>query len=127
MDLLNDLETTVTELAESLGAPTNLIPTFAISRQDGTAHVEVTGKEYHFVVSERGTEMSRQSTFDKKEVLFWIFDAITFSMASQIELKNRRSDEDFRIQLFEIQENLISKIEPAFARTLREKHKRLLK
>ena len=79
------------------------------------------------VLCERGTEFSRQRTFEKKEILFWIFDSITFSMASNLELANRRENEDSRVQLFEIQEQLIRKIDPEYAETLHKKHQRLLK
>lgn len=127
MKLLDDFEEEVKSIAKNIDAPEHLIPTFASSRHDGTPHIEITGKEYHFVICERGTEFSRQRTFDKKEILFWIFDAITFSMASQLELANRRDNEDFRVQLFELQEQLIHQIDPEYAETLHKKHQRLLK
>lgn len=127
MNYLDELENEVTKLAKDIEAPEYLIPTFTSSRQDGTPHIEVTGKEYHFVVCERGNEFSRQRTFDKKEILFWIFDSITFSMASNLELANRRENEDFRVQLFELQEQLIRQIDPKYAETLHKKHQRLLK
>lgn len=127
MKRLDEFEREVRNLARSIEAPESLIPTFASSCQDGTPHIEITGTEYHYVVCERGTEHSRQRTFDKREVLFWIFDSITFSMASQFELANRRENEDSRIQLFEIQEQLISKIDPEYAETLNIEHQWLLK
>lgn len=36
-------------------------------------------------------------------------------MACDLELKNHRNEEDFRIQLFQIQEDLISKIDNDYA------------
>ena len=48
-------------------------------------------------------------------------------MASNLELANRRENEDSRVQLFEIQEQLIRKIDPEYAETLHKKHQRLLK
>jgi hypothetical protein len=127
MKLLDDFEEEVKSIAKKIDAPEHLIPTFAISRHNGTPHIEITGREYHFVACERGTELSRQRTFDKKEILFWIFDAVTFSMANELELKNRRANEDSRIQLFEIQERLIGQIDPQFSEILHKKHQRLLK
>lgn len=127
MKQLDDFEEEVRSIAKKIDAPEHLIPTFASSRHDGTPHIEITGKEYHFVVCERGTEFTRQRTFDKKEVLFWVFDAVTFSMASKLELANRKENEDSRIQLFRIQEELIAKIAPDYAAILNTKHQKLLR
>lgn len=127
MKQLDHFENEVKQIAKKINAPEYLIPSFAHSRQDGTPHVEITGDEYHFIVCERGTEFSRQSTFDKQKILFWIFDSITFTMASKEELTNRRVDEDPRIQLFEIQEQLITQIDKEFGELLHMKHQRLLK
>ncbi|NQZ75171.1 MAG: hypothetical protein HRT61_03525 [Ekhidna sp.] len=127
MKALDDFEEEVRTIAKKIEAPDHLIPTFASSRHDGTPHIEITGKEYHFVVCEQGTEFSRQRTFEKKDILFWIFDSITFSMASKLELAKRRDDEDFRVQLFELQEQLIYQIDPEYAEILHKKHQQLLK
>lgn len=70
MKQLDDFEEEVRSISKKIDAPEYLIPTFAISRHDGTPHIEITGKEYHFVVCERGTEFSRQRTFDKRRFYF---------------------------------------------------------
>lgn len=122
----NIVESRVKDLAKLIGAPKHLLPTFGFSEQSGLPHIEITGDIYHFVVCERGSEFNRKTTKDLKELLFWIFDSVTFSMACDLELKNRRNDEDFRIQLFQIQEDLISKIDDDYAMTLKNKHDKLL-
>jgi len=103
----------VNELAKLINAPNQILPTFETS--------------YHFVVVERGQEHQRKRTSDFDEILFWIFDGVTFSMATKIELKNRNENEDFRIQLFKIQEELIGKINQEYKKILEEKHKKLLR
>jgi len=123
---INKVENRVKYLAKLIGAPKHLLPTFGFSKQSGLPHIEIDGDIYHFVVCERGSELKRKTTSDLKELVFWIFDSVTFSMACDLELKNRRKDEDFRIQLFQIQERLISNIDADYALILKNKHDKLL-
>jgi len=117
----------VNELAKLINAPNQILPTFETSEDFARPHIEKQGNEYHFVVVERGQEHQRKRTSDFDEILFWIFDGVTFSMATEIELKNRNENEDFRIQLFKIQEELIGKINQEYKKILEEKHKKLLR
>ena len=126
METLSELKNQVEELSEMIDAPTQFIPTFYTIEQTRLPHVEIRGLEYHFVVCERGSEHSRKTTKDKNEILFWIFDGITFSMACSEEIKNRRENEDFRVQLFQIQENLLAKINVEYSERLKMKHDKLL-
>jgi len=48
-------------------------------------------------------------------------------MACDLEKKNRKDNEDFRVQLFQIQEDLISIIDKEYALILKDKHEKLLK
>lgn len=122
----NKIEKRVKDLAKLIDASKHLLPTYGFSEQSGLPHIETTGDIYHYVVCERGSEFKRKTTKDVKELLFWIFDSVTFSMACDLELKNRRNYEDFRIQLFQIQEDLISKIDNDYAMTLKSEHDKLL-
>lgn len=121
-----ELRSEVLRLAKYINAPEELIPTFDYSIDFGYPHIELKGNEYHFVVVERGQELERRKTFHLNEILFWIFDGITFSMATELELRNRNNEEDFRIQLFKYQEDLMSKINPEFSRTLKVRHTQIL-
>lgn len=123
---LTRLKKQVVELARIINAPNYLMPTFGFSEQSGLPHIEMEGDIYNWVVCERGSEFERRRTTDLKEILFWIFESITFSMACDLELRNRRESEDFRIQLFQIQEEIISKIDEDYAITLKVKHDKLL-
>lgn len=126
METLSELKKQVEELSRTIGAPKQSIPTFGNSEHSGLPHIEINGLEYHLVVCERGSEYSRKTTIDKTELLFWVFDGITFSMACTKELDNRRQNEDFRIQLFQIQEDLIAKISIVYSERLKLKHDKLL-
>ena len=126
MRTLRRVRKKVKTLSKKIEAPKHAIPTFGYSEQSGLAHIERTGQEYHYVVCERGSEFSRKTTDNVKELLFWIFDSITFSMACQRELNNRLESEDIRIQLFQIQEDLIAQIDKDYAYRLKRKHDKLL-
>ena len=121
-----ELKLEITRLSQIINAPEFLIPTFDFSKDFAYPHIEMQGEEYHFVVVERGQELERRRTFNIDEILFWIFDGITFEMACELELRNRKENEDFRIQLFQIQENLMYKINPKFSEILNIKHSKLL-
>ena len=122
----DELKLEVLKLSKIINVPEHLIPTFDYSKDFARPHIEIQEQEYHFVIIERGQELERRKTFEIKEILFWIFDGITFSMASDLEVKNRKEGEDFRIQLFSIQENLIHQISPEFCKILKTKHSKLL-
>lgn len=121
------LKKEVYRLANLINAPNELLPTFETSDDFARPHIEKEGNEYHFVVVERGQEIERKKTTKIDKILYWIFSGVTFSMAAKIELDNRNEGEDFRIQLFKIQEDLIGRINPQFKKKLEKKHKRLLR
>ena len=117
----------IENLASRINAPKEYLPTYGFSKDFARPHIEVVGNELHWVVVERGQELERRQTTDENELLFWVFDAVTFEMATRLELENRNENEDFRIQLFKIQEELISKIDSDYSNRLNIKHRKLLK
>ncbi|MBC8142094.1 MAG: hypothetical protein H7Y38_11715, partial [Armatimonadetes bacterium] len=52
-------------------------------RDDGSPHMEWVSGEYHYVVTERGSEWERRTTADKKEALYWCVSDLVWSMASE--------------------------------------------
>ena len=115
----------VHSLVPRLESPPVFQPTFGQSRQDGTPHIEV-GTAYEFLVCERGSEIERRSTENVDELLYWIFENITFSIASQYELDQRRSGEDPRRQLFAKQVSLLSSLSEEWGRRRAREHEQIL-
>lgn len=68
-------------------------------RGDGSPYVEV-GEAYYFIVEERGIELERRKTIDLDELLYWVFDGVTFTVASTFETRNREPNKDSRRLLF---------------------------
>lgn len=112
------LRQTVEGLAQEIQAPADSLPTYGRRRDFGYPHIEV-DQAYHWVVTERGQEIKRRTTDNLDELLYIIFQSVTFSMALNVESRNRRKGEDFRRQLFDVQLSLLSRLRPEWAARLR--------
>ena len=124
---LEKLKTEVKLLAQIIEAPDFFLPTFANTKYDGTPNLEVLDLGFiHYIVTERNEEYERRITRDLSEVLFWIFEYTTFNMAVDFEHKNRIEDQDFRILLFQKQEELLAMLNVAWSEKLQAKHTKLL-
>jgi hypothetical protein len=111
---LEDIRNTVGELAAQFGVPAKDLPTYGSPEGSARPHIEVSGAEMHWVVSERGNEWERRSTDDIDELLFWIFESATWSMAADYELHHRIEDQDFRRVLFAKHLELMGAMRPAW-------------
>ena len=116
MRTLAEIEAEVARLAKRVSAPSNAYPTFGYTADFGRPHIEIESRQYHYVVVERGAEVLRESTSDPNELLYWIFEGVTFSMACAYELAHRIPGQDFRRLMFSKQVELLSSIDPDMAR-----------
>ncbi len=112
---LDAVRALVAELSAKIGATDALSPTYGTSTHSGRPHIEVDG-HYHFVVCERGEEDERGTTDSLDELLFWIFEAITFQMACDHELKHRKLGQDARGIMFANKLSLLATLDEAWAR-----------
>jgi hypothetical protein len=120
---LSRLEGWVRRLGEAIDAPERLLPTFGRSADLGRPHIESGRDALHYVVVERGEELTRQNTTDPNTLLEWVFEHVSFSMASTWELAHRNPEEDFRRLLFAKQLVLLDILHPRWAIALAD-HKR---
>ena len=105
------LQEKVESLARTIQAPVDRLPTYGRSRDFGDPHIEI-DEAYHWIVMERGHEIDRRTTRDLDELLYIIFQSVSFSMALDIEAGNRRKGEDFRRQLFDVNVSLLAQLDP---------------
>ncbi len=64
--------------------------TILTEREDvGVAHIEFADGEYHYIVTERGLDLERRSTADRREILYWLIYSLTFWMGVAFEFENR--------------------------------------
>jgi hypothetical protein len=86
------------------------LPTYGRSDGDGHPHIEVDDLAYHYVVEQRGREVSRVSTTDLDELLYHVFRGVTFRLAGIYEVNHRAKNQDFRRILFQRQIDLLSQL-----------------
>ncbi|NJM41318.1 MAG: hypothetical protein HC853_11410 [Anaerolineae bacterium] len=61
---------------------------------------EFADRQYHYIVTERGLELSRQTTTDKDELLYWLVSSIASARASPYEFRHRVRGQSFRRLMF---------------------------
>jgi len=124
---LSGIRKQIETLGERINAPQTLYPTYGHSMDGALPHIEIDASGgFHFVVVERGQELERRTTAKLDDLLFWIFDTITFSMACAFELKNRNHTQDFRRLLFSKQEELLGRINVDWQEKERQNHNLIL-
>ena len=141
---LNFVRKRVQELSQKIAAPEGHV-LIGESRGDGTPNIEILGdyefvrgiqgtpisrsveKSFAFVVNERGIEYERRITTDLDELLYWIFEVITSSMASDFELRNRMEEQDSRRLWFAKQEELLGLLNPKWQDRIKIHHAEILK
>jgi len=127
MKSLTEIKNEVSRLAERIGAPAKIWPTYGKSEDFARPHIEVDSRGYHYVVVERGEEFQRITTQDLDELLCKIFQNITFSLACDYELAHRVENQDCRRSVFRHQIELLSKISLAWAERESERQEEVLR
>ena len=122
-DLRGRLETELQKIGGDIG----LLPEINNSNDFAKPFIEIDRYGYNYVCRERGEEIFRKIPFDIEELLYEVFDNVTFEMATKWELKNRKDNEDFRIQLFAKQVDLMTTINKDFGQRVNDRLQRILK
>lgn len=68
-------------MARKIDAPIEFLPAISRNPYDAEPHIEIRNGELHYVVVERGKEIRRDKAADLDDLLFLIFETITFDMA----------------------------------------------
>jgi hypothetical protein len=108
MATLSEIKTEIDRLAAQINASGNALPTYGHSEDGARPHIEVDARGYHYVIVERGQELERLTTTDLDELLFHVFESVTFNLASKYELAHRIEHQDCRRILFSRQVELLS-------------------
>jgi hypothetical protein len=124
---LTEIKAKVDELAGKIGASGYVLPTYGHSEDGARPHIEVDSQGYHYVVVERGEELKRITTTSLDDLLYHIFEAVTFSLAGDYEVTHRIPGQDFRILLFKHQVELLSALSTQWAERTSARHERLLR
>ncbi|MHC0441417.1 Imm63 family immunity protein [Flavobacterium sp. 3-210] len=125
---LEDIKKKVNELALKINAPTNLLPDYGQQIWDANPYIEVDNLGLmYYIISERGQEYERLITDQIDDLLYRIFSSVTFSMASDYELKNRIDDKDCRRIIFDKQEELLGVLSDSWKQKEKAEHQTILK
>ena len=89
-------------------------------------YIEVQGDEYHYVASERGSEVMRAKTLEADEINFWISCDYTRWIASRYELQHRLSSEDSRRQWMGLHVQLLARVNPKWAQRVKDEYDEIL-
>lgn len=112
MKTLREIQAEIEKFASVIGASRNDLPTYGCTRDFAYPYIEVDTTHYHYVVVERGQEISRQTTRDFEDLLFWVFADATHNLAFTFELAHRVEDQDCRRTAFPKQIELLNLINP---------------
>ena len=118
MKNIEELRAELFEIGERLGDGVRPNHYFIIpEKPDGfaTPYLEIDGKEYHFVVCERGVEIERKVTLIDDEILYWFADCGVRSLASHFAALKNAKDGEFRSRYFRRQFYLMLSIKPEWA------------
>jgi hypothetical protein len=111
MKQLKEIEQIINELAKIIGAKKDQLPTYGTSIDCACPHIEVHDDWYHYIVVERGEELSKKSTTDFNELIYYVFENTTHTLAFDYELKNRIENQDSRRIAFSKQIELMTVID----------------
>jgi hypothetical protein len=123
---LQEIGNYVNSLAERIGAPATILPTYGRTDDGARPHVEIRDGELFYVIVERGEELKRVRTVEIDHLLYLIFSDVTFSMAVKFEYKHRNALQDFRRILFAKQEELLGLLNPAWREKEQMAHQTIL-
>ncbi|MDR3404347.1 MAG: Imm63 family immunity protein [Chthoniobacter sp.] len=126
MKALPEIEAEINRLAAKVGASGHVLPTYGRTEDGARPHIEADARGYHYVVVERGQELRRNTTPDLDDLLYHVFESVTFSLACDYELAHRVAGQDFRRVLFARQIELLSSLSPSWAGRESLDHQRIL-
>jgi hypothetical protein len=107
---LDQIKQRIEQLANQIQAPANIMPTYGFSKHDGTPHIEVNNLTYGYVSFERDVKTLDRKTSSFDIFLYWVFEYITSSMASEYAKTHRDPKVDSRKVRFEHQLSLLEVI-----------------
>ncbi len=95
--------------------PSYLFAVASSPTHSGAPHVEIIGDEYHFVVTERGSEYERLKTKNLDDIIYWFVEGDVGDLARTWELKNRLEGQDSRRLWFKKEVELLKSVNPEWA------------
>ncbi|WP_312213457.1 Imm63 family immunity protein [Pseudescherichia sp.] len=130
MKTIEELRRELLKIGEQLGGGTRPNHYFIIPEQSdnaATPYLEIHGKEYHFIVSERGTELARKVTLSDDEILYWFVECGVKGLASSYAASQTTPESEFRNIYFRKQYSLMLAINTEWATRTRKEFTEILR
>ncbi|SMG22033.1 Immunity protein 63 [Marivirga sericea] len=113
----SEIESELHRLAELIGAQPNQLPSVDDNQDFARPNIAFSSNGIlYYEAYEPGEQLFSISAFDLEHLMFVAFKDTTFIMAVEHERKNRKSNEDFRRQLFSKQVELMRIINSDWAK-----------
>lgn len=114
------LQKKMKKLGNIIGVPLEKYPNLEQSN-DAHPYIEIHGNHFWFIIKERDIVCIKKEFNTMEELLFEVFDNITFSMAMDYELEHRIDGQDCRRLIFEHQLDLMGKLNVQWKDKLQKK------
>ena len=124
---LIEIKPKIEQLASKIDAPVHIRPTYGTSKDEGTPYIEVDDSSYYFLARDRDTKTLNRKTQDIDELLYWVFEYITSSMASSYAVVHRDSINNHRMVMFLHQLELLKKLNPLWEKRREKEIDEILK
>ncbi|MCZ2496159.1 hypothetical protein GN316_05265 [Xylophilus sp. Kf1] len=98
-------------------------------QDDGSPHIELHGNSFDYVVTERGSEWSREQGLSLDDVLYLLLKSVTGHVAmkqERITRITRVGEIDGRSVWFPLQESLMGQLRAEWGARLQEEHRLIL-
>ena len=110
MESLDDIRRKIEEMAVLINAPEGLFPSFNGANVNRFSYIETGKFIYHNVGTDGGREVKRTTVSSLDELLYLVFEGITFEMAVSYGKDHIVMGEDFRRVFFRRQLELLDRL-----------------
>jgi hypothetical protein len=115
MNAIEELELQFERIVQDMDVHPDMKRLHRQPQHDGSAHIEAIAGEFHYVVTERGQELSRIKSANPDDILYWLIRDITSAIAQKHELDHRDQDLDGRVVWMPYHVQLLAAIQPEWA------------
>ena len=98
------------KLASQINTPLELLPAIGVENHSGKPYIRIFFPAYYLIAFDNGINVYKKRFFNIDDLLYEVFEQVTFDMALQYELKNRILGQDFRRLAFEYQLELMRQL-----------------
>ncbi len=120
---LSEIKTKVDQLAQKIGAPQNILPTYGLFGMLDRPNVEVGSVVYYYVTpDDRGHVIDRYAAFDIDELLYKIFVSITSELSWEYALSHRTTNQTLGIIQNQHQIELLTTLSSKWAEKVAQEH-----